>query len=161
MFYDKEQFPFTSALEANWHKVRAELDRLPPASFVPWPEQFLYEGRWDVFGLYSFGRKLAANCALCPDTTELVEDIPGMTTAGFSWLQPGARIAPHRGYTNQVLRCHLGLVVPADCGLRVGGVTTEWREGQTFIFDDTVEHEAWNRSAKPRIVLLLDFLNPR
>ncbi|MBD2445599.1 aspartyl/asparaginyl beta-hydroxylase domain-containing protein [Nostoc sp. FACHB-152] len=26
-----------------------------------------------------------------------------------------------------------------------------------FIFDDTVEHEAWNRSDSPRIILLIDF----
>ncbi len=29
-----------------------------------------------------------------------------------------------------------------------------------MIFDDTVEHEAWNDSDRPRGVLLLDFLRP-
>jgi beta-hydroxylase len=160
MFYDNAQFPFTAVLETNWRKVRDELDALPLQSFAPWPERFLYEGGWNVFGLYGFGRKLRANCGLCPETTALVEQIPGLTTAGFSWLAPGAVIAPHVGYTSSVLRCHLALTVPEGCALRVGGETRSWQEGKTFVFDDTVEHEAWNRSAEARTVLLLDFLRP-
>jgi aspartyl/asparaginyl beta-hydroxylase (cupin superfamily) len=42
----------------------------------------------------------------------------------------------------------------------VGRTTRAWREGRCLIFDDTVEHEAWNESAAVRAVLLLDFLRP-
>ena len=84
-------------------------------------------------------------------------------TAGFSRLAPGAHIVPHRGYegyAGYVLRLHLGLDIPEDCTLRVGPVTKHWKEGTCFVFDDSTEHEAWNNGARPRTVLLCDFLNP-
>src|SRR5215470_11228679 len=78
----------------------------------------------------------------------LVRGIPGMTMAGFSRLAPGAHITPHRGYEGYsgfVLRCHLGLVVPEGCALKVGDETRGWQEGRCLVFDDSYEHEAWNR----------------
>ncbi|MEV0326943.1 aspartyl/asparaginyl beta-hydroxylase domain-containing protein [Micromonospora echinospora] len=60
-----------------------------------------------------------------------------------------------------VYRAHLGLVIPeGDCALRVGNQTRHWHEGSTLVFDDTVEHEAWNRTNETRTVLLFDFLRP-
>ena len=168
MFCDASEFPFTADLEANWKTVRGELERLPKGSFRAWPDRHLYErpaqqeeGKgWDVFGLYAFGYPLKRNCTLCPETTRLVERIPSLKTAGFSWLEPGTHIKPHVGYTGAVLRCHLGLVIPPDCALRVGPETRSWQEGKCMVFDDTTEHEAWNRSDRVRVVLLLDFAKP-
>lgn len=80
--------------------------------------------------------------------------------AGFSRLAPHAHVKPHVGWAASVYRLHLGLVVPEGCRLRVGSETRPWREGRCLIFDDTVEHEAWNDSDRPRAVLLLDFLRP-
>jgi beta-hydroxylase len=80
-----------------------------------------------------------------------------MTTAGFSVLQPGAHILPHRGYTTEVLRCHLGIIVPVGCSMRVGSETRNWEEGRCLVFDDTVEHEVWHCGNAPRVVLLVDF----
>jgi len=128
--------------------------------FLPWPEKNLYEDGWKVFGLYAFGKRVEANCALCPATTRLVESVPGMTTAGFSLMAPGTHIRPHEGYTTTVLRCHLGVVVPDGCELRVGDETRAWKNGACMVFDDTFEHEAWNRSDSPRVVLLIDFTRP-
>jgi len=69
--------------------------------FSPWPETDIYEGSWDVFGLYAFGEKLISNCSYCPKTTALIEQIPGLTTAGFSALAPGSHGRPaarNRGF---------------------------------------------------------------
>ena len=157
MFYATTGFEFTESLESNWLVIKEELTRLQPKNFMLWPEKFLYNHGWNVFGLYAFGKKLEDNCSLCPETTKLVESIPGITTAGFSSLAPETHIVPHEGYSKTVLRCHLGLIVPNGCGIRVGSQTKKWTEGKCLIFDDTVEHEAWNRSHHPRIVLLIDF----
>lgn len=108
-------------------------------------------------GLYAFGRKLKNNCQLCPEKKRLVEMIPGMTTVLFSSLKPGTHIVLHVGYPNVVLRCHLGLIVPARCALQVKSQTRNWQEGKCLIFDDSVEHEAWNYSEANRIVLVIDF----
>ena len=159
MFLDRHAFTFVPGLERNWQAIRDEALAMQNSAMTLWPERFLYVGNWEVLGLYAFGRKLAQNCSLCPETTRWVETIPGLTTAGFSLLGPNTHIRPHRGYTGAVLRCHLGLVVPdSGCELRVGAETRRWVEGECIVFDDTVEHEAWNSSTKARLVLLLDFL---
>lgn len=152
----------SGVLEDGWLHVRDELARLQERQFIDWPERQLYGAGWTVFGFYAFGRRLEENLALCPETARLLAAVPDLTTAGFSRLAPNTHIRPHVGYTDAVLRCHLGLVVPADgCALRVGDETRRWEEGRCLVFDDTVEHEAWNRSSFDRIVLLLDFLRPR
>lgn len=160
MFADTSEFAFVEPLERRWREVRAEFESLESERFMPWPERFLYDAGWDVFGLYAFERRLDENCDRCPVTASLVESIPGMTTAGFSLLAPGAHIRPHRGYTQAVLRLHLGLVVPEGCEFRVGVERRAWREGACLVFDDTQEHEAWNRAASARAVLLVDFRRP-
>jgi ornithine lipid ester-linked acyl 2-hydroxylase len=160
MYYNSADFEFTSALEANWQVIRQEIERINSRDFVEWPERHLYGKGWDVFGLYAFGLKLGKNCELCPESTKLVESIPGLVTAGFSSLKPGTHIAAHTGYPDGVLRCHLGLIGCDGCSLRVGDETRNWQEGKCLVFDDTTEHEAWNRGDNTRIVLLLDFKHP-
>jgi aspartyl/asparaginyl beta-hydroxylase (cupin superfamily) len=96
-----------------------------------------------------------------------LEQVPAPYVAGqtpcalFSKLAPGASIPPHHGVFTTRLICHLPLIVPENCGaLRVGNYQREWREGEAFVFDDSVEHEAWNHSAQPRVVLLFDVWRP-
>jgi aspartyl/asparaginyl beta-hydroxylase (cupin superfamily) len=156
-FYDSSEFEFVNLLESHWRTIRQELDRLRQRDFIPWPEKHLYGKGWGVFGLYAFGIKIGKNCELCPETARLVETIPNLLTAGFSSLEPGTHIAPHTGYPDGVLRCHLGLIVPDGCGIRVGPETRHWSEGKCLIFNDELEHEAWNRGVSTRVVLLLDF----
>ncbi|MFN5903064.1 MAG: aspartyl/asparaginyl beta-hydroxylase domain-containing protein, partial [Novosphingobium sp.] len=80
--------------------------------------------------------------------------------AFFSLLKPRTRIPPHTGVTNIRSIVHLPLIVPQGCGFRVGGETREWHEGEAFVFDDTIEHEAWNDSDHLRAVLIFDVWNP-
>jgi ornithine lipid ester-linked acyl 2-hydroxylase len=138
---------------------------LRSTGFIAWPEKSLYgETGWNTFDLYAFGQKQAANCALCPRTTALVESVPGMSMADFSRPDPGAHTKPHVGYdeySRYILRLHLGLETNRDCGRRVANETRSWAEGKTLIFCDAVEHEAWNRGTSTRTVLVLDYKNPR
>ncbi|WP_082524837.1 aspartyl/asparaginyl beta-hydroxylase domain-containing protein [Pseudorhodoferax sp. Leaf274] len=157
MFVDSSHYQFLKPLQSGWRKAFQEIISLKSNYFAQWPERDIYSGKWTVFGLYNFGEKISENCALCPQTTKLVESVPGMVSAGFSSMAPGTHITPHKGYTSQVLRCHLGLVTNDDCALRVGAQERGWTPGSCFVFDDTVEHEAWNRGATTRIVLIVDF----
>ncbi len=162
MYYDASGFDFVVRLERSWQAISRELTPLLlSSSFIPWPERALYGHGWDVFGLYAFGNKLQDNCARCPETTRVVESIPGLRTAGFSMLEPGTHIRPHVGYSKAVLRCHLGLIVPAGCTMRVGAEIRTWEEGRCLIFDDTTEHEVWHRGSEARVVLLIDFIRAR
>lgn len=157
MYLDPARFSFSAALESRWELIRDEFLALEREALMAWPEKFLYDQGWEVFGLHAFGARLRDNCARCPETARVVQDIPGMTTAGFSLLKPGTHIRAHVGYTPAVLRCHLGLVVPPGCEMRVGTEVRQWEEGRCLVFDDTVEHEVWHRGSEDRAILLIDF----
>lgn len=158
-FFDPGDYPFVRTLERSAPTIRRELDLLLEIdAFSPWLETGLYSKGWSIFALRYFGNRFDDNCLKCPSSTEIVEQVPNLLNAGFSRLEAGARIKPHVGYTSRVLRCHLGLISPPRCGIRVGGETRSWTEGKCLIFDDTIEHEAWNDSREDRVVLLLDFL---
>ena len=160
VFVDPQPFEFVPALESHWREIREECAALPEDSFDPWVQREMYGEGWSVYGLIAFGQPIHAALARCPRTAAAIAAIPHLTTAGFSRLAPGAHIQSHVGWVTTVYRAHLGLIVPADCALRVGDETRAWREGQTLIFDDTTEHEAWNRSPLTRTVLLFDFVRP-
>jgi aspartyl/asparaginyl beta-hydroxylase (cupin superfamily) len=81
-------------------------------------------------------------------------------TAYFSILDAHTRIPPHCGVTNTRAIVHVPLIVPPDCGFRVGSETREWIPGKAWVFDDTIEHEAWNQSEMPRAILIFDIWNP-
>ncbi len=160
MFIDVTQFPFTTVLEQEWQAILAEYLALPDDSFQPWVQREMYDGGWGVYGLIAFSKRIEPALRSCPQTARLLEQIPGLTTAGFSKLAAGAHIQPHIGWVRTVYRAHLGLVTPEHCAIRVGSEVRPWQAGKCLIFDDTEEHEAWNRSAQNRIVLLFDFLRP-
>jgi len=179
-FFDREHFPWLAALEAKTDVIRAELLDLlasedaglsPYVAMPPgtprnkWTE--LNNNRaWSALHLWKDGQRVEEACARAPKTAKIVEEfplagIPGRApTVFFSILQAGKHIPPHTGVTNTRAIIHLPLIVPAGCAFRVGGEIREWREGEAFAFDDTIEHEAWNRSDKDRAVLILDCWNP-
>jgi beta-hydroxylase len=170
-FFDAKDFPWVDAVEADWHKVRTELDALLPyAADLPNFQDILDDAKglsqddgWKTFPFYAYGIKAAANCRRCPETTKVLKKMPGMKTAFFSILGPGKHLPPHLGPWKGVLRLHLGLVIPEPaemCAIRVGSQTRHWEEGRVMIFDDTFEHEAWNRTDGIRVVLFVDIMRP-
>jgi Aspartyl/asparaginyl beta-hydroxylase and related dioxygenases len=156
MFYPTHQFSFTQPLCEAWRSIAEECRTLLAEEFTPWPETHLYTQGWQVYGLYFNGNPILENCVFCPVTTELVKRVPGMVTAGFSRLRAGCHIRPHIGYSDKVIRVHLTLESNTHCRLRVGHETKRWSEGECLVFNDRVEHEAWNEGDSDRTVLLLD-----
>ena len=170
-FFAVEDFPWVRTVEADWRKVRAELDvLLPYAAYMPNFQDISKDQKhlsqddgWKTFFFYAYGIKAVANCRRCPETTRLLKKMPGMKTAFFSILAPGKHLPPHRGPYKGVLRLHLGLLIPEPaelCAIRVGSETRHWQEGRVMIFDDTFEHEAWNRTDAVRVVLFVDIMRP-
>jgi aspartyl/asparaginyl beta-hydroxylase (cupin superfamily) len=78
----------------------------------------------------------------------------------FSRLRPHTHIPPHWGMLNTRLICHIPLIVPLGCRLRVGNEVRNVEAGKAMIFDDSIEHEAWNDSDETRIVLLFEIWRP-
>jgi aspartyl/asparaginyl beta-hydroxylase (cupin superfamily) len=170
-FFDPVDFAWTAELEAGFPAIRAELDRvlerrddLPNFQDISTDQYTLTDDdRWKTYFFYGYGFRSDPNCARCPETTRLVERIPGMQTAMFSILAPHKRIPPHDGPYKGVLRYHLGLLIPDApdrVGISVGGEIAHWQEGKSLVFDDTFVHAAWNDTDETRVVLFVDFVRP-
>ena len=120
---------------------------------------------WSALFLCENGAENAAAIAACPATWAALSKVPQPRTANgptamFSLLRGGAKIAAHTGMFNTRLICHLPLVVPPDCHFRVGNEVRQWEVGKLMVFDDTIEHEAWNDSSEERVVLIFDIWRP-
>ncbi|NQY73990.1 MAG: aspartyl/asparaginyl beta-hydroxylase domain-containing protein [Candidatus Margulisbacteria bacterium] len=157
MFNKNKDFPWIHIFEDHWIVVRDELMALHPDTFKPWPETAFFNKGWTTFGLYAWTVKLDINCAKCPKTTALIEQVPGLISCGFSSMQPGTHILPHSANPQGILRLHVPLKVPGKAVFRVANETKEWVEGKCFVFDDSQEHEAINYSDGVRVVMLVDF----
>ncbi len=167
----KATYPWVSALEAASPAIRREFDRVwthpedIPAFHQISPDQARISTgtSWKTYALCIFGQPVAVNCAACPETARVLADLPGLQNAWFSILAPGYHIPAHRGPTRALVRCHLGLRVPAArerCWIRVDDQIYCWREGECVLFDDTYEHEVLNDTGEFRAVLFLDIDRP-
>ena len=168
---DHETFSWVQPLEENWTTICKELEQvleyreeLPNFEDIVVHDYSLTQGvQWKMYLFYAYGIRADKNCDRCPETTRLIEGVPGMKTAFFSILPPQKRIPVHRGPYKGVIRYHLGLKVPqpyTSCGIRVGDDVAHWQEGKSLIFDDSFPHEAWNDTDDVRVVLFLDVVRP-
>ncbi len=169
--YDKETFPWVQAIEQDWRAIRTELEQvLTRKDDLPGFHELAtdvasisQDDGWKSFLLCGYGFRSDANIARCPRTWAACQQIPGLITVMFSIFEPGKHLPPHRGPYNGVLRLHLGLLVPEprqQLGIRVENEIYRWREGEAVVFDDAYEHEAWNYTARTRVVLFVDFRKP-
>ncbi|WP_020652811.1 aspartyl/asparaginyl beta-hydroxylase domain-containing protein [Massilia niastensis] len=178
-FFERADFPWLDAIEAATEEIRAEFLAVLGAEegFTPYidysADQPLNQWAelnkslsWSAFRLIEGGQVVGENAARCPRTMAALggapqPDQPGRTpSAMFSVLKPATRIPPHSGVSNVRLVTHLPLIVPPGCGFRVGNDTREWVPGKAWVFDDTIEHEAWNNSDQLRVVLIFDIWHP-
>lgn len=178
-FYDRNAFPWLDKVEAATDEIRAELLSVlkDESRFKPYvqsnPKRPHNEQRgmldnpdWSAFYLWKDGEIVAENAARCPATMRALDDIPLTRVKNrspsilFSLLRPHAHIPPHCGLVNTRLICHLPLIVPHGCSFRVGNDTRVPVEGNAWVFDDTMEHEAWNRSDQIRVILLFEIWRP-
>jgi aspartyl/asparaginyl beta-hydroxylase (cupin superfamily) len=179
-FYDRAHFDWLERLEAASAIIQQELEvaledgrsniepyiQYPPGAPVNQWAKLNHSPAWSSYFLWRDGEKQDANCARCPNTAALLESLPlaqmpgYAPTAMFSVLSPHTHIPPHTGSANTRLIVHLPLVLPSDCAFRVGNDTRAWKMGEAWVFDDTIEHEAWNNSDETRVILIFDVWNP-
>jgi aspartyl/asparaginyl beta-hydroxylase (cupin superfamily) len=170
-FLTEDSFPWIAQLEHGFDVIRSELDAvleyhddLPNFQDISVDQLALTDDdKWKTYFFFGYGFKSETNCSRCPETTKLLEQVPGLTTAFFSILSPHKKIPPHRGPWRGVIRYHLALKIPepADhCGISVGGQVAHWIEGKSLVFDDGYEHYAWNDTDGVRVVLFMDVLRP-
>lgn len=180
-FLDRALFPWIEELESATPQIVAEAQRVlampSDAKFEPYVanpagtpanqwKELDHSTAWGAFFLWKHGQRIEKNCSLCPETAKALEAAPLVFLDGrapnalFSQLKPKTKIPAHTGVTNARLTVHLPLIVPQGCGFRVGGETREWVPGRAWVFDDTIDHEAWNNSDEPRLILIFDIWHP-
>lgn len=178
-FFDRARFPWLDAIEASSALIRDEFLAVlgQEEGFTPYlsygSDQPLNQWaelnnspRWSAFHLLKDGNAIAENAGRCPRTMACLGQAPQPVQLGrtpvamFSLLKPRTRIPPHVGVSNARLVTHLPLIVPPHCGFRVGNTTRPWEFGKAWVFDDTIEHEAWNDSEQLRVVLIFDIWHP-
>ncbi len=180
-FFDRDLVPWLDTLEAATDQIAGELLAVvqddgqgdftpyvanPPGTPLNQWAALNHSPRWGAYHLWRHGKRDEAHCARCPLTAALLDRMPLVRLPGrapnafFSLLKPGTRIPPHTGVTNIRSTVHLPLVVPPDCGFRVGAETRTWEAARAWVFDDTIEHEAWNDGDRPRFILIFDVWNP-
>lgn len=163
-YSDPSDFPWVSRIESQWTIIRDELAALlarDSIRLIPYPNGELTTSprRWKTFALMFWLHELKHNCALCPQTWALLKDIPGISSASFSLLEPHTAINPHRGDTNATIRCHLGIAIPAqapECAFQVADEVRSWQDGKLLMFCDAYEHAAWNNTDGQRYILIID-----
>lgn len=178
-YFDASEFVWSAELEATFPTILAELRAATVAGndhFSPYLVSDATRPRtdfhglldnpdWSTLQLWEKGQA-SALAAHFPTTlaATVATDLPRISVRApnilFSKLKAGARIQPHHGMLNARLICHFPLIVPSGCGFRVGGQTRQWEEGRLLIFDDTIEHEAWNDGTSERVILIFDVWHP-
>ena len=123
-------------------------------------------GTWTVYLLYHMGVPVEPLTRSCPRTMAIVESLPGACLDYpwgdfiFSAMAGGAHLRAHCSIDNLRVRLHLGIAIPPGCSIRVGTEERRWEEGRCLVFEDSFEHEVWNRSGARRIVLIADLWHP-
>ncbi len=178
-FFEREEFAWLGAIEDETAAIRADLDAVlqRPAQFQPYVEGdiaapsrdrtgMVNNPNWSAHFLVKYGARQAAHADAARATMAALHRAPlaEMPHRGpsilFSALQAKTHIPPHNGFLNTRLICHLPLIVPGSGALRVGNETRAWTLGQALVFDDSIEHEAWNGSDQLRVVLIFDIWRP-
>jgi aspartate beta-hydroxylase len=179
-FHDRRDFPWLAGLEAATGAMRSELlavladDAADLEPYINHPdgrplaqwEALNRSSQWSAYHLLRHGKPVEAHTRRCPQTMAALAqcetcDVPGNApNAFFSVLKPRTRIPAHTGMTNTRLVVHLPLIVPQGCGFRVGNEARPWVAGEAWVFDDTMDHEAWNDSDQQRIILITDCWHP-
>jgi aspartate beta-hydroxylase len=178
-FFERTDFPWLDTFEASTDAIRIEFLQVlsDEESFVPyitypddvplnqWAE-LNNSPEWSAYHLIQKGAVVEENAAKCPITMNLLKQAPQPSQSGrtpaamYSLLKSHTHIPPHTGVSNIRLVTHLPLIIPEGCGFRVGNEIREWIPGKAWVFDDTIEHEAWNNSDKLRVVLIFDIWHP-
>lgn len=164
-FHDAGELEGTAILERHAGLIREEWEALPDAAYLRYAPPAMHS-LWLVHLLQYMGVAIAAPHGQCAGTRALLQELPDACLdypwgdALLSVHASDAHLRAHCSVDNLRVRCHLGLQVPPDCSIRVGSETRHWEEGRALLFEDSFEHEVWNRGATRRAILIVDFWHP-
>lgn len=169
VFFNPYNFTWAIDIENHWLDIKPEIENLIKKTDKGFTSNsYLGLTKEDSWSSYTFlfwkirsqKERLGDKC---PTFAKYLQQVPGLVSFSLSRLAPHITVEPHRGDTNAVMRCHLGIEVPAglpECGLQAGVEQQAWGEGKWLFFNDAFKHSAWNNTNKRRIVIIIDVIHP-
>jgi aspartate beta-hydroxylase len=164
-FHERAELPAVVRLEAAAGSILQEWRALGDQAHMRYAPPAM-QALWQVRLLHYMGVDLGSITGNFEVTRALLKELPGLcldypwADALFSCHSGRSHLAPHCSVDNLRLRCHLALQVPLGCRIRVADETRQWTNGQALLFEDSFEHEVWNDSEEPRVILIVDFWHP-
>jgi aspartyl/asparaginyl beta-hydroxylase (cupin superfamily) len=196
LFYDTDKIDILQKIKSKFPQIQLEiLDYIKSNEFYDYPKYEvsnelydgeLYKNDWKAIPLSEFeeehvelteddvvkseiNNKLPKIKGLIPTYNKIIKqgEKEGWIRNSFlSKLNPGSIIEPHKGWSNNFLRCHIGIDVDNECyitkelpnsDLKIKETRT-WKEGEWIAFQDggNYLHSVKHKGTKPRIVLSLD-----
>jgi beta-hydroxylase len=164
----KAVFPAARKLEEAHAAVRSEVDALLERRSIPTYGHFdpvraaQVSEKWRLYYAYMFGRSNELAKKDCPTLLHFAESTPSVVNAFISVLEPGVTLPAHKDPYAGVLRYHLGVRIPKanPPRIRLDRDYYTWKEGEGVVLDVSFEHEVFNESDEPRIVVIVDFRRP-
>jgi aspartyl/asparaginyl beta-hydroxylase (cupin superfamily) len=107
-----------------------------------------------------FFKWYGTNVEMLARVPEFHEKYKYITTIGVSVFNKRQSTAKHFGPLRATLRVlyNLDEVVDNSAYIVVGKTTQYWRENKLFIFDDTLFHQSFNETDRPRYCLFVDIV---
>ena len=165
-FWDEADLPAALQLQAHAPIIHDEWAALTDDQCLRYTPTSMHN-LWQVHLLHYMGIDLEPlNPQACPKTHALLRQLPGICLdypwgdALLSVHASDSHLRAHCSVDNLRVRCHLGLQIPPGCCIRVGQETMAWQEGKVLLFEDSFEHEVWNRGDRRRAILIVDFWHP-
>ncbi len=164
-FYSGPTPEGVSILESEFERIREEALSVAKSAYLRYAPAKM-KNDWYLYLLFHMGVDMSGISTGCPRTQEILRSLPGLCVdypwgdAALSLNVPDSHLRAHCSVDNLRLRCHLAIEIPDDCRIRVGSETHGWEQGKALLFDDSFEHEVWNRGSTDRIVMIVDFWHP-
>ncbi len=169
MFFKPYDFKWAVDIENNWPEIKDEVQNLVKETDKEFTSNkyvgLTQDDSWSsyTFLFWQIRVKKPPLGERCPILYRYLQQVPGLVSFSLSRIAPQTTLKEHRGDTNAVMRCHLGIEIPAglpDCGLQAGLEQQGWGEGKWLFFNDAYKHSAWNNTDKRRIVIIMDVIRP-
>ncbi|OJA31298.1 aspartyl beta-hydroxylase [Burkholderia ubonensis] len=156
--------PVADCLRAATPAIRDEALRLR-SRVLSFTGGVVTDGAWLIYPLWYMGTQLPFMTMHCPELKRIAAGLPRcgiahpFSEALLSWQEPNTHLGAHCSVDSLRLRYSVGIIVDADCTLRVGEIRKQWQVGESIVFEDCFEHEAWN-GPKSRLVFIIDTWHP-
>lgn len=126
-----------------------------------WVRGWTNDPKWLNYGIFYNNLFLENNGSFCPETSKVAKELSknyDILMLGYSLLKPHGEIPNHKDFSHSNYKIyHLGLSIPdpEKCVLQVGKKKFHHKDGEILNFDDNIEHYAYNKTNRFRLILYI------